>query len=266
MTANCILERVAQTRSTNDDLLARWRAGELVDPVARIAHHQTAGKGRAGRIWLAKPEDSLSFSLAFPFRRSPAELSGLSLLVGLAVIAGIAQACQLDQATLHSLGLRLKWPNDLLLNNTKVGGILIEGGQTKIGDPTWMVIGIGINLRHAQLFENELGDQVKQKVGSLDQLISQTSSLPDTEFIWLKLLESLERYLSEFDQNGFTAYQSEWERWDAYRDQAIRISGAHQEPLDGIAKGIDHSGALLVQRDHQILTIHAGDVSLRAQS
>ena len=208
----------------------------------------------------------MSFSLAFPFKRSPAELSGLSLLVGLAVISGIAHACQLDEASLYSLGLRLKWPNDLLLNDAKVGGILIEGGQAKIGDPTWMVIGIGLNLHNAPLFEKELGDQAKQKVGSLDQLIPSTSSLPDTEFIWLKLIESLERALSDFDQNGFATYQSEWERWDAYRDQAVRISGANQEPIDGIAKGIDSSGALLVQQNHQTLTIHAGDVSLRVQS
>ena len=131
MTANCILERVAQTKSTNDDLLERWRAGELIDPVARIAHKQTAGKGRAGRTWLANPEDSLCFSLAFPFKRKPAELTGLSLLVGLAVISGIAQAYDLDQAMLYQTGLRLKWPNDLLLNNAKLGGILIEGGQVK---------------------------------------------------------------------------------------------------------------------------------------
>ncbi len=266
MTANCILERVAETKSTNDDLLVRWRAGELLDPVARIAHHQTAGKGRAGRTWLAKPEDSMSFSLAFPFRRSPAELSGLSLLVGLAVISGIAHACQLDEATLYSLGLRLKWPNDLLLNNAKVGGILIEGGQAKISEPTWMIIGIGLNLHNAQFFENELGDQAKQKVGSLDQLIPSKSSLPDTEFIWLKLIESLERALSDFDQNGFATYQSQWEQWDAYRDQAVRISGAHQDPIDGIAAGIDSSGALLIKQNQQILTIHAGDVSLRVQS
>ena len=103
MTANCILERVTETNSTNDDLLARWRAGELIDPVARIAHRQTAGKGRAGRVWLANPEDSLCFSLAFPFTRSPAELSGLSLLVGLAVIEGIAQACNLNEAELQKL-------------------------------------------------------------------------------------------------------------------------------------------------------------------
>lgn len=266
MTANCILERVAETKSTNDDLLARWRAGELLDPVARIAHHQTAGKGRAGRTWLSKPEDSMSFSLAFPFHRSPAELSGLSLLVGLAVISGIAQACQLDEASLYSLGLRLKWPNDLLLNNAKVGGILIEGGQAKIGDPTWMVIGIGLNLHNAQLFENELGDQAKQKVGSLEQLIPSASSLPDTEFIWLKLIESLERDLSDFNQNGFATYQTQWERWDAYRDQAVRVSSAHQDPIDGIADGIDSSGALLIKQQHQTLAIHAGDVSLRAQS
>jgi BirA family transcriptional regulator, biotin operon repressor / biotin---[acetyl-CoA-carboxylase] ligase len=266
MTANFILERVTETKSTNDDLLARWRAGELVDPVARITHHQTAGKGRAGRTWLAKPGDSLSFSLAFPFQRSPTELSGLSLLVGLAVIHGIAQACQLDQAALYSLGLRLKWPNDLLLNNAKIGGILIEGGHAKENDPTWMVIGIGINLHHAQSFENDLGNEIKQKVGSLDQLISPASSLPDTEFIWLKLLESLERSLRDFDQNGFTNYQKQWERWDAYRDQAIRISGTHPDPIDGIAKGVNNHGALLVQQDHQILSIHVGDVSLRRQS
>ena len=118
MTANCILERIAETRSTNDDLLERWRSGQLIDPVARIAHKQTAGKGRAGRVWLANPEDSICFSLAFPFRRSPAELSGLSLLVGLAVIEGIAKACNLSPAKLHDLGLRLKWPNDLPVSYT----------------------------------------------------------------------------------------------------------------------------------------------------
>ena len=266
MTANCILERVAQTKSTNDDLLARWRAGELIDPVARIARNQTAGKGRAGRTWLAKPEDSICFSLAFPFQRSPAELSGLSLLVGLAVISGIAQACNLDEAALHSLGLRLKWPNDLLLNNAKLGGILIEGGQTKANDPTWMVIGIGINLRNADSFEMDLGNQAKQKVGSLDQLIPPTSSLPDIDFIWLKLIESLERYLTEFDLHGFASYQHQWEHWDAYSGQGVYITGANKDPLKGVAKGVDQHGALLLQQDNQTIAIHAGDVSLRIQS
>ena len=261
MTVNCILERVTETKSTNDDLLARWRAGELIDPVARIAHKQTAGKGRAGRSWLANPEDSLCFSLAFPFKRSPAELSGLSLLVGLAVVAGIAQACNLSEAELQAAGLRLKWPNDLLLNNCKLGGILIEGGQTKVGNPTWMVIGIGINVRNAELITANLDSGLK--ANSLSQL---TNKPLDIEYLWLKIIASLEHHLAEFDLYGFKPCKELWMQWDAYRDQSVSISGAGKELAYGIAKGVDESGALLLQQDNKIIAIHAGDVSLRIQS
>ena len=266
MTANCILERVAETKSTNDDLLERWRAGELIDPVARIAHKQTAGKGRSGRAWLANPEDSLCFSLAFPFNRSPAELTGLSLLVGLAAISGIAQAFDLHESALHQAGLRLKWPNDLLLNNDKLGGILIEGGQTKSGDTTWMVIGIGINLRNANAIATSLGDQATLKISALDQLSSSQSILPDAEYICLKLVASLEHHLLEFDQHGFGIYQEQWKKWDAYLGQAVCISGAGRESIYGVAKGIDQTGALVLQQDNKTIAIHAGDISLRVQS
>ena len=261
MTANCILERVNETKSTNDDLLARWRAGELIDPVARIARKQTAGKGRAGRSWLANPEDSLCFSLAFPFQRTPAELSGLSLLVGLAVISGIAQACSLSETELQAAGLQLKWPNDLLLNNAKLGGVLIEGGQAKNGDPTWMIIGIGINLRNAELIEANLDGGLK--VGSLAQL---TKSPPDIEYLWLKLITSLENNLAEFDLQGFKSFRESWMKWDAYRDQSVCISGAGKDPIYGVANGVDETGAFLLRQDNQTIAIHAGDVSLRIQS
>ncbi|MBU3625541.1 biotin--[acetyl-CoA-carboxylase] ligase [Polynucleobacter sp. JS-Safj-400b-B2] len=261
MTANCILERVAETKSTNDDLLARWRAGELIDPVARIAHKQTAGKGRAGRSWLANPEDSLCFSLAFPFKSTVAELSGLSLLVGLAVIAGIAQACNLSEAELQAAGLQLKWPNDLLLNQNKLGGILIEGGQTKAGEPTWMIIGVGLNLRNTEMIEANL--ETGLKVGSLSQLIK---SPPDSEYLWLKLLTSLEHDLAEFDLHGFKSCKERWMKWDAYRNQTVCISGTGKDPIYGIANGVDETGALLLQQDNKTIAIHAGDVSLRIQS
>lgn len=261
MTANCILERVTETRSTNDDLLERWRAGQLIDPVARIAHKQTAGKGRAGRSWLANPEDSLCFSLAFPFKRTPAELSGLSLLVGLAVISGIAQACDLSETELHQAGLRLKWPNDLLLNDAKLAGILIEGGQAKAGEVTWMIIGVGINLRNAEAIEANIGNGFK--ASSLHQI---TNSPPDLEYLWLKLIASLEHRLAEFDLQGFKPYQESWMYWDAYRDQAVCISGAGKDAIYGIAKGVDASGALLLQQESKTISIHAGDVSLRVQS
>ncbi len=264
MTANCILERVNETRSTNDDLLERWRAGQLIDPVARIAHKQTAGKGRAGRAWLATPKDSICFSFAFPFKRTPAELTGLSLLVGLAVISGIAQACGLTEDDLYRAGMRLKWPNDLLLNNAKLGGILIEGGQAKPGESTWMIVGIGLNLQNAQSIEASL--ESGQKVGSIDQLLGASNKLPDTEYLWLKLIASLENHFNHFDQKGFEFYQEQWSKWDAYQDQAICISGSGKDPVYGVAKGVDKTGALLLQQENKIMTIHAGDVSLRVQS
>jgi BirA family biotin operon repressor/biotin-[acetyl-CoA-carboxylase] ligase len=264
MTANCILERVSETRSTNDDLLERWRAGQLIDPVARIAHKQTAGKGRAGRTWLANPEDSICFSLAYPFKGSPAELTGLSLLVGLAVISGIAQACELSEDDLYRAGLRLKWPNDLLLNNAKLGGILIEGGQAKLGEPTWMIVGVGLNLKNAQSIEASL--HAGQKVGTIDQMLGASKKLPDAEYLWLKLIASFENYFENFDQTGFEVYQERWSKWDAYQGQAVFISGTGKESINGIAKGVDKTGALLLQQENKTIAIHAGDVSLRVQS
>jgi BirA family biotin operon repressor/biotin-[acetyl-CoA-carboxylase] ligase len=265
MTANCILERVAETKSTNDDLLERWRAGQLIDPVARIAQRQTAGKGRAGRAWLSNPDDSICFSIAYPFKRSPVQLAGLSLLVGIAVIEGIGKACNLDQSQLLQRGLRLKWPNDLLLNNAKLGGILIEGGQANPAAPTWMIIGIGLNLRNASAIEKNL-PQTDTKVTALEDLLPKDARLPDAEYLWLSLLDSLEQYFQSFDTQGFAPYQPAWSAWDAYANHAICLSGAGKAPIYGVAKGIGMDGALMLEQNEKVIPIYAGDVSLRVQS
>ena len=266
MSTNCILERVATTKSTNDDLLARWRAGELIDPVARIAQEQTSGKGRAGRVWLSNPEDTLCFSLAYPFHKRPNELSGLSLVIGLAVLTGIAEALGTTEAALHQQGLRLKWPNDLLLNNAKLGGILIEGGQSNPSLPTWMVIGLGLNLHNAALIEKILEGQIALGVATLDQLMPHQKPIPDTEFIWLKLIESFEKHLTQFDQHGFGYFKNSWEQWDAFNGQSVCISGTGKESIIGISAGVDDTGALLLKQHDKSIAIHAGDVSLRVQS
>ena len=266
MSPNCILERVATTTSTNDDLLARWRAGELIDPVARITHEQTAGKGRAGRVWLSNPEDTLCFSLAYPFHKRPNELSGLSLVIGLAVIAGIASALGIRESELQQQGLQLKWPNDLLLNNSKLGGILIEGGQSNPNAPTWMVIGLGLNLRNAALIETSLEKKSSFGVAALDQLMPHQKPVPDTEFIWLKLIESFERHLALFEQHGFSYFKDAWGQWDAFNGQSVCISGAGKEPIVGTSAGVDDTGALILKQHDKSIAIHAGDVSLRVQS
>jgi BirA family biotin operon repressor/biotin-[acetyl-CoA-carboxylase] ligase len=266
MSPNCILERVTTTKSTNDDLMARWRAGELIDPIARIAHEQTAGKGRTGRVWLSNPEDNLCFSLAHPFHKRPNELSGLSLVIGLAVISGITAALGVGEAALYQQGLRLKWPNDLLINNAKLGGILIEGGQTNPNSLTWMVIGLGLNLRNADKISHRLEAHSSFGAAALDQLVPNQESVPDTEFIWLKLIESFEKHISAFDQHSFAYFKSSWVQWDAHEGQSVCISSAGKESIIGIATGVDDTGALLLKQHDKTISIHAGDVSLRVQT
>jgi BirA family biotin operon repressor/biotin-[acetyl-CoA-carboxylase] ligase len=125
-----------------------------------------------------------------------------------------------------------------------------------------MVIGIGLNLRKANSIEIDLD----QSIGALDQLLESRETSLDAEYVWLKLITSLEQYLHDFDLKGFSSYQEQWQLWDAYQDQAVCISGASKEPIYGIAKGVNASGALLLQQDNNIIAIHAGDVSLRVQS
>jgi BirA family biotin operon repressor/biotin-[acetyl-CoA-carboxylase] ligase len=86
------------------------------------------------------------------------------------------------------------------------------------------------------------------------------------EYLWLKLIASLEHHLSEFDQYGFGSYQEQWKTWDAYLGQTVCVSGAGKEAIYGIAQGIDQTGALLLQQADQTIAIHAGDISLRVQT
>jgi BirA family transcriptional regulator, biotin operon repressor / biotin---[acetyl-CoA-carboxylase] ligase len=91
-------------------------------------------------------------------------------------------------------------------------------------------------------------------------------TIPDIEFIWLKLIESFEKHLSEFNQHGFGHFHNSWKQWDAYDGQSVCISGAGREPIFGSSVGVDNTGALLLNQHDKTIAIHAGDVSLRVQS
>lgn len=263
MNWNCILERVAQTDSTNDDLMNRWRAGELIDPISRLARHQTKGKGRAGRSWYTDANNSLSFSLAYPFERSARALQGLSLVCGLAVIEGIKNCLQLTEGELQRAGLALKWPNDLLIRGKKLGGILIEGGKLSPGnshEKTWMIIGVGLNLDYCVTLEQ--ASQVP--ISALAQLNSKQLSI-DADLVWLAILDALGHHLATFEREGFAPFQADWKNWDAYHNQAVDIMEGGQTKNSGIAVGVNQEGALLLE-EHTGQTptvIYAGDLSLR---
>jgi BirA family transcriptional regulator, biotin operon repressor / biotin---[acetyl-CoA-carboxylase] ligase len=249
------LEIVAETGSTNADLLARVsRSHAATDsaasktleiPTLLWAQSQTAGKGRAGRNWHSSPEATLTFSLAWKFLLPPQALTGLPLAVGVAV----AQ-------TLTSLGVpvQLKWPNDILKNGEKLAGILIETASDK-REPgaIWAIIGIGINLTQSDTLRAQIGRTVAD-VAELD---------PDRERLMADLLTDLAEALSRFGQKGFSAFADAWNRCDAFAGEAVNIVDRGNIVQHGIAHGVDDRGYLQLDTAQGRVAIAAGDVSLR---
>lgn len=257
------LEIVAETGSTNADLLARVSGvniakdtatdiatdmqldGGLESPTLLWAQSQTAGKGRAGRSWHSSVEATLTFSLAWKFTLPPQALTGLPLAVGVS----IAQ-------TLASLGVpvRLKWPNDILKNGDKLAGILIETVVDKRARQTiWAVIGVGINLAQSETLRAQIGRTVAD-AAELDQ---------DRERLMADLLTGLAETLSLFEKEGFAAFSAEWNACDAYANAAVNIVDQGNIVQYGIARGVDDSGCLQLDTAQGRIAIAAGDVSLR---
>lgn len=230
--------------STNAELLARAEAGAGSGTVV-IAETQTAGRGRQGRQWFSAPGDSLTFSLLWRFRpgTSPA---GLSLAAGLAV----AQALEKVGAG-ETAPIRLKWPNDLLRDDGKMGGILVE---LLPGAPHAAVIGIGLNLRLPAAMPAELrahsatlGDG-----GDPNELLA-------------AILAELHGILETFAAAGFAPLRAAWMARNVHADLPVRLLSDFAPPRLGVCRGVDRDGALLLEADGRIERILSGEVSLRPQ-
>ena len=239
--AQVAVEVVAETGSTNADLLAR--AATLTGPTLLIAEHQSAGRGRAGRSWLSEAGSSLTFSLAWKFDGPLTRLLGLPLAVGVA----LADA-------LHALNVpvQLKWPNDVERDGAKLAGILIETAPAD--GAIWAVIGIGLNL----VMPDDLEQRIGRPVASAPWLAQM-----DRDILMAALLDSLSATLTSFAQHGFGAFAARWNARHAYQGQRVTISDAGVVRHQGVALGVDDSGCLLLDCDGQRITIVAGDVSLR---
>lgn len=210
-----------------------------------IADWQTGGRGRRGRIWLTPPGTGVQFSVLWRFRRSVAELSGLSLAVGVMLARALAD--------LGHPGVGLKWPNDLLQDQGKLAGVLIELAGDMLG-PASAVIGVGMNTSGAQ----EIGRRVGQDVAQLQGLkVSRTDLL-------LALLAALGAGLERFDAEGFAAFRDDWHTLHAHQNTPVRLDNGTSPPVAGIALGVDLQGALRLAVGDGERLFHAGEVSLRA--
>ncbi len=236
------VEVVAQTGSTNADLLAR--APGLAGPLLLAAEHQTAGRGRAGRSWLSEPGNSLTFSLAWPVDGGLARLSGLPLAIGTALAETLARLGQ---------PVALKWPNDVLKDGDKLAGILVETTAAPDG-ATWAVIGIGLNL----VMPDELEARIGRPVAAMPWLARM-----DRDALVAALLDGLAGALREFARTGFGAFSARWNRLHAYQGRPVVILDRGEVLHEGLAAGVDDAGRLLLDTDAGRVAIVAGDVSLR---
>ncbi|WP_153148034.1 biotin--[acetyl-CoA-carboxylase] ligase [Dechloromonas sp. H13] len=240
------VDALAECDSTSSELLRRAERGAPAGTVV-VADRQHAGRGRRGRQWLSAPGDSLTFSCLWRFTGPATQLAGLSLAVGVAV-----------SEALEGLGarrVRLKWPNDVLLEQggdyAKLAGILVELASDRRG--TQAVIGIGINLRAPA------GDLPQPAAGLADDL----PALPDRHDLLAALLGALAGALDRFEGGGFAALQSAWQRRHAWQNQPVRLLQDGVVDGEGICLGADTDGALLVETPVCIKRFLSGDVSLR---
>lgn len=241
--AHVAIEVVAETGSTNADLLAR--VPQLSQPVLRWALSQTAGRGRAGRQWLAPENSALTFSLAWRLRIPLHALSGLSLAVGVALSRALSQL---------GISTKLKWPNDLLRDGAKLAGVLIETAiDRQDRQAIWVVIGVGLNLKQSQ----HLSTQLAREVADVSDVVV------DREYWMAVFLAELGSMLTAFEQAGFAPFVDEWNARDAYAGNEVVILDQGRELHHGRAAGVDANGCLQLDTPHGRVIVAAGDVSLR---
>jgi BirA family biotin operon repressor/biotin-[acetyl-CoA-carboxylase] ligase len=230
--------------STNRQMLDAPAAD---DPQLLLAEYQTAGRGRRGRSWQSPFGANLYLSLAWSFPGWPPQLTALPLAVGVACAAAMQAQGLAD--------VQLKWPNDLYAQSRKLGGILIEH-RGEAGGLCRVVIGIGINVA----MSGAQAEGIDQPWISFAEAIGEHRTVSRNDLA-IALIQQLASTLRDFENSGFAPFKPRWSAFDLTRDRPVTLSG--EPAISGIARGVDDSGALLVDVDGQRRAVYSGDVSLR---
>lgn len=230
--------------STNQYLLDR--IAELTSGDACIAEYQQAGRGRRGRQWISPFGANLYLSMFWRLEQGPAAAMGLSLVIGI-VMAEVLQRLGAEK-------VRVKWPNDLYLNDRKLAGILVElTGKT--GDAAQLVMGAGINMA----MHESSASQIDQRWINLQE----AGINIDRNELAATLLNELRHSLREFEMEGLAPFISRWRDLDNFIDRPVKLLIGEQQ-IFGIARGIDQQGALLLEREGVIKPFIGGEISLRS--
>jgi BirA family biotin operon repressor/biotin-[acetyl-CoA-carboxylase] ligase len=237
------------------DSTNRYVAEHAVNPPGTthvcVAEVQNAGRGRRGRSWVAPFGCGICMSLSWQFLDAPPTFSALSLAVGVAAVRAFRR--------LGIDGIGLKWPNDLIWQQRKLGGILIEMRGESAG-PAQVVIGIGINMRMPGAVRLMLAEQQAVLIADMHEIMRERT--PTRNALIAMLVEEVTKMLQTFSVRGFEPFADEWRRLDTLADAPVRVMSG-SETTFGRARGVDLDGTLLVDVDGHLRRFASGEVSLR---
>lgn len=242
-------EEFPEIKSTNSHLMQR-PAPPPGQFLVAVTDNQTMGRGRYGRTWLSPPGSGLCLSLAYTFVRQPENLPALTLAVGLGVIGALEK--------LGIEGVRLKWPNDLIANDGKLGGILTES-QSRVPDTITVVTGVGLNIDLGEAQDLGLDNDRTRPVADLAGFVDE---LPSRNALAAGMIDGLCLTFMDYEADGFGKYVNKWPERDWLYGRQVTIDTPRQQ-VSGVGAGVADDGALLVETGSgNIRRITSGSVVL----
>ena len=236
-----------QTITDSTNLMALRNLNEHRHGALYLTEYQNAGRGRRGRTWVGGLASNLYFSLIWRFSGGAAALEGLSLLVGLSLVQGLTK--------LGVNNAQLKWPNDLLYQGKKFAGILLEMQGDASGEIS-VVIGVGLNVA---MKADKFSSQIEQPWTDLESILDRSI---DRNRLLSTIINQLVDNLHLFSEQRFKPFQALWQKYHVYQDSYVKLLMGDKE-LEGICRGVNEQGALLLERFGQVEVYHGGEISLR---
>ncbi len=233
-----------KTASTNDDAKI-YLPNQSSELSIHLTEQQEAGKGRNGKKWVSPKGKNIYLSLGWKSPLQYSELDGLSLSVG-CIVANVLNSSANDQ-------INIKWPNDLLINQKKMSGILIE--TVDLEGQVGIVIGVGINVHMSK----EDGKEIDQSWVSLDEI---SEKINDRNELIVNLLNELFVLTKVFPEEGFKAYKSDFDKLDLLNGKVCKVISNNSEKVVEVL-GVNDKGELLVKENLEYLTLRYGEVSIR---
>lgn len=244
------LDIFTELDSTNRYLLERGNP-EPSRPHICLAEYQYAGRGRRGRSWTAPLGGGLCLSVGWRFGETPKDLSALSLAIGVVVRRSLCELMPID--------IGLKWPNDLVFDRRKLGGILVELNAEANGG-CYVVAGLGINVA---IPARQLQAVSDWPAGAIDLEQASGGALPRRSKLAACLIEQLTDLFDDFAATGFQPYEREWSEAHILTNATVRLEDSSGVRF-GTVRGIERDGALVLETDDGTRQrIVAGDLSLR---